>query len=336
MDRRWIAVVYASAALSLAGPARAQNASEQAEARTLFNEGARLFAAGNYPEACSKLEASYHLYAGIGTRGKLAECYEKVGRTASAWAMYEEVAALAGKAGDAARERVAKERAAALLPKLSHLTIVLPPASDLPGLVVKRGDEAIEKGAFGAPVAVDPGTQSFEVSAPGHTTKTADLDIPDGQAATFTVPALEPVADIPPPPGGATSLATPSPSRPESAHGPTWLPPTGIAVAGVGVAGVVVGSIVALSAKSSYGSAFDSGACQKATLTCTQDGQNKTDSARSNANLGGIILGVGAALVVGGGVLFFEAVHLAKTQAALQVTPSIAPHAAGLDLAASF
>src|SRR5580698_3214939 len=82
------------------GEALAQNAPDQAEARTLFDDGVRLFKAGDFPAACSKLGASYHLFAGIGTRGKLAECYEKVGRTASAWAMYREVAALAGKPGD--------------------------------------------------------------------------------------------------------------------------------------------------------------------------------------------------------------------------------------------
>src|SRR5579883_976054 len=203
-----------------ATPLRAQNASDQAEARTLFDEGARLFAAGDYPSACAKLEASYHLFAGIGTRGKLAECYEKVGRTASAWAMYSQVAVLAGKAGDARREQVARERAAALEPALARLTIALPPGSDAPGLVVERNGEAVERGAMGSPVPVDPGTLSFEVSAPGRVTKKVDLRIEPGQTQTFTVPALD-VAPAPAPgpsaggaPGPGSSSSTPTDTAP--------------------------------------------------------------------------------------------------------------------------
>ena len=336
MHRRWFAIVCASTALSLAAPAAyAQNASEQAEARTLFNEAARLFSSGKYPEACSKLEASYHLYAGVGTRGKLAECYEKIGRTASAWAMYEEVAALAGKANDEAREKIARERAAALEPKLAHLTIVLPPASDAPGLVVKRGGDAVERGAFGASVAVDPGAQSFEVSAPGRIAKTLDVQVPAGQSVTFSVPELDAQPEAPAPAVATTAAAPAAPST-EAPHGPTWLKPAGLAVAGVGVAGLVVGGIVALSAKSSYGAAFDSGDCQRSTLKCNATGQDKTDSARSQANLGGVVLAVGAVLVVGGGVLFFEGVHLGKAQAALRVAPEVTTRTASLSLSGSF
>lgn len=44
----------------------------------------RLFAEAQYGEACEQFEASLALVPGMGTRGKLAECYEKVGRTAIA------------------------------------------------------------------------------------------------------------------------------------------------------------------------------------------------------------------------------------------------------------
>jgi hypothetical protein len=335
MLRRWIPIASLAAALSFGGPALAQNASEQAEARTLFNEGARLLAAGQYPEACAKLEASYHLYAGVGTRGKLAECYEKVGRTASAWAMYEEVVALAGKAGDAAREGFAREHAAALEPKLSHLTIVLPPATDVPGLVIKRGADVVERGALSAAVAVDPGALAFEISAPGRVTKTLDVAIAPGQSVTFDVPALDPVPVAPAPPAGTETPA--SPAAPEgSATAPTWLRPAGIAVGGVGVAGVVVGTVLALTAKSSYGSAFDSGACQHGTLMCSTDGQHQTDSARSQANVGGVLIGVGAALVVGGGVMIYEGVLAAKRAAAIRVVPDVTQRSASLSVGGSF
>jgi hypothetical protein len=334
MRRSLLSIAVVSIALSCGGVARAQNAADQAEARTLFSEGARLYAAGQYAEACSRLEASYHLYAGIGTRGKLAECYEKVGRTASAWAMYEEVAALAGKSGDAARQRIATERAAALEPKLSHLSIVVPASSDAPGLVIKRGGEPVERGALGSPMAVDPGAQTFELSAPGRVSTTVDVPVGAGQAVTFTVPGLEPAAEAPAAPVVSTAPA----SAPDdvASHRHAWMRPAGIVIGGAGVVAAAVGGILALSAKSSYDGAFNSGACTRPALDCNGTGQHQTDSARSQADAGGVVLGVGAAMVIAGVVLFIEGRPTAAKPTALRVMPEVGPSTASLSLAGAF
>jgi hypothetical protein len=317
--------------------AYAQNAAEQAEARTLFDEGVHLFQQGSYAEACGKLEASYHLFAGVGTRGKLAECYEKVGRTASAWAMYQEVAALSGKAGDERRVEVAKERAAALLPNLSHLTVVLPVSSDVPGIVVKRGAEVVERGAMGSAVAVDPGKITFTVSAPGYLEKTGEVTVAPKDQATFTVPALEPA-----PP---TSAPPPEPAVPSHAENPpvsgegggTWQRPAGIAVAGAGVVTAAVGVVLALTAKSSYDGAFNDGDCVRATLLCNASGQSQTGGARSQASVGGVLIGVGAVLAAGGGVLFFLGPRTgAAASTGLELVPAMGPSAAGLTLQGGF
>jgi hypothetical protein len=317
----------------------AQNASDQATARSLFDEGSRLYAAGQYPEACSKLEASYHLFAGIGTRGKLAECYEKVGRTASAWAMYREVAALAAKAGDATRAQVATDRASALEPKLAHLTVTVPPANDVPGLVVKRSGEIVERGAMGTAVPVDPGTLTFEISAPGKVTQTVDVKVEPASATTFTVPALEaaPVALAPAPAPAPSSAEAPAATpAADTPGGPTWQRPTGLIVAGAGAVTAIVGGVLALTAKSSYDSAFDSGHCNRGTLACDSTGQSQTDGARTQADVGGVLLGVGGALVVGGGVLYFLAPAHASTPTGLQVTPRLSPGVAALSLEGVF
>ena len=316
--------------------ARAQNAAEQAEARTLFDEGVHLFQQGSYAEACGKLEASYHLFAGIGTRGKLAECYEKIGRTASAWAMYQEVAALAGKAGDERREEVAKERAAALLPNLSRLTVVLPAASDVPGLVVKRGTEVVERAAMGSAVAVDPGKITFTVSAPSYLEKTAEVTVSPKEQATFTVPTLvpAPAPPAPPPEPVATSRAESS----AISRGGTWQRPAGIAVAAAGVVTAAVGAVLALTAKSSYDGAFNNGDCARSTLQCNASGQSQTDGARSQANVGGVLVGVGAVLAAGGGVLFFLGPRMGASAVStgLELEPAMGPSGAGLTLRGAF
>jgi hypothetical protein len=61
-----------------------------------------------------------------------------VGRTASAWALFLEVAARAHERQKTEQEQIARTRAGALEPKLSKLTIVVPEPSRIDGLVVKR------------------------------------------------------------------------------------------------------------------------------------------------------------------------------------------------------
>ena len=85
--------------------------------------------AGKYDDACPKLEESQRLAPAIGTKFNLADCYEHTGRLASAWAAFLSVAASAKNANQGAREKAARDRAAALEPKLSRLAVVVPDAS---------------------------------------------------------------------------------------------------------------------------------------------------------------------------------------------------------------
>jgi tetratricopeptide (TPR) repeat protein len=106
-----------SPALLPARPALAQS-SDAAAARAMFEEGRKLVKAGKYAEACPKFEESLKLDRGVGTQFNLADCWERLGRTASAWALFLDVAAVTKAAGQADRERAARDRAAALEPKL--------------------------------------------------------------------------------------------------------------------------------------------------------------------------------------------------------------------------
>ncbi len=92
--------VCAVATLLLA-PARAsaESAADQAKAEALFGEGRRLLAASRFAEACPKFVESQRLDPAIGTQLNLGDCYEKTGRTASAWAVFRDAAAEAQKGG---------------------------------------------------------------------------------------------------------------------------------------------------------------------------------------------------------------------------------------------
>jgi uncharacterized protein HemY len=74
----------------LAGRAQAQSADSSALAEQLFNQARDLVKANKWAEACPKFEASLRYDPVLGTRLNLANCYEHVGKLASAWGLYRE------------------------------------------------------------------------------------------------------------------------------------------------------------------------------------------------------------------------------------------------------
>ncbi len=306
-------------------PAHAQDSQPQAAARALFNEGVALFNKGDFDAACPKFEASLKQFPGIGTRGKLAECYEKLGRYASAYQAYREVAQLATRGGDPAREQVASERAKSLEPKLSYVTVVLPPANDVAGLVVKRNGREVERAKLGSAEPVDSGAVAIDVTAPGRKPFSGHINVMQGLSVKFEVPALAPESSAASA-AAAPPSATAPPSQPgddgAALHGdpPSWQKPLGLVLIGAGVLGLGIGGIVGLSAKSKYDGAFDGGGCDTATKTCDARGQSAVDSAHSTATVSTVVFGAGAVLGVAGVVVLLtapsgrpRAIHIAPT-----------------------
>lgn len=317
-------VVALVAALGVSRPTavHAQDAQTQAMGRALFNDGVALFNKGDYEAACLKFEASLKAYPGIGTRGKLAECYEKQGRIASAWAAYREVAQLATKSGDATREQVAAERAKALEPKLSYITVTLPPASDVPGLVIKRNGRELERSKLGIADPIDPGSVIFDLSAPGKKQLRKIVPVNHGVAAKFEVPALAPedaphVAPVEPSP-----VTTTEPPPIVQSDPPQWQKPVGVVAMGLGAVGLGLGTVFGLSASSKYDAAFDNGGCTRADNTCDRAGQDKVDDARSKAGLSTVFFIAGGVLAASGIVLFLTAPSSSR-RGSLYLTPNI-------------
>lgn len=317
---------------SAAAPARAQDAQTQAMGRTLFNEGVALFNKGDFDAACPKFEASLKAYPGLGTRGKLAECLEKQGRYASAWAAYREVAQLAMRGGDPTREQVASARAKSLEPKLAYLTVTMPPANDVPGLVVKRGGVEVERTKLGAAEPVDSGAITIEVSAPNRKTFTTQIAAMQGQSVKFEVPSLERTASAAPPIGTTPPPPLPIDDMPPGTHKdpPAWQKPVGLVLVGLGVASIGVGTFFGLNAKSKYNGAFDGGGCDRATKSCDMPGQTAIDDARSQATLSTILFASGGAFVVAGALVFLTAPS--SRSRAVTVSPVTVAGGAGLSL----
>jgi len=326
----------AGLAVSLHAPAaRAQNASNQAAAEALFDQGKAAMAAKKYGEACPKFYESNRLDEGIGTSLWLAECYEMNGQTASAWAEFREAASLAVKAGDP-REKVARARAQALEHKLSRLVIVVPPASRLPDLRVARDGGEVAAAVWGTPVPTDPGHHTLVVSAPDHRPATLSIEVAPGRGEqTITVPLLE---EAPAPPAAAPVSPVPAADAPplvahEAAPAdtePHGLPGRRVAAIAVGAAGVVsvaVASYFGLHAMSELSDSNANGNCH-AGNACNQAGVSDRSSAQSAATTSTVLFIVGGVALAGGVALWLTgAPHAATSTTAPASASASAPDA---------
>lgn len=191
---------------SVAPGAGAQENAQALAARALFDEARRLMSAGEFASACPKLEESQRLRAGIGTQFNLAECYEKLGRHASAWSLYLRVAADTKALGQPEREQVARERARALEPRVASL--VLQVAAPVAGLELTLDGDVLGPAVWGVATPIDPGEHAVVARARGYAPWQGVAHIPDRAARiTLDVPPLTPEASAAPAHPAASSAA---------------------------------------------------------------------------------------------------------------------------------
>jgi hypothetical protein len=279
-------------------PARAEGDKTTAEA--LFAEGRRLMAAGNYAAACPKFAASQKVDQGLGTSLNLADCYEKTGRTASAWAEYREAASTARSTGSKEREQFARSHAEALEKGLARLTLT---ASRAPADVrITRDGVAVDRGALGTAVPLDPGRHVIEAVAPGKTKWSVVIDV--GQGAQLSIPVPELVNDTP---GAAKTSAPPPPSDATPSTTGTWNTQRTLAIGAgvVGVAGIVVGAIFGANAKATWADAKNQ--CHDYPYDCGPGGVALGKDAENAAMVANIAMAVGIAGLAGGAALWFTA-----------------------------
>jgi hypothetical protein len=317
----------------LVAPAWAQTG-DKASATLLYDEAAKLMTSGKPEQACPKFAESQRLDPQLGTLLHLADCEQRIGHTASAWANFREAAEVAAHRSDA-REKTARARAAALEPTLSKLVIDVAPAAKTSGLKVERDGVVVGAPLYGTAVPVDPGPHSVTASADGKKKWSGTVTVAAGaQTATISVPELEPEASAAAPAvaqpttAPAASVSAGTDSSVSSGRG---VPTAALVVGGVGVVGIGVG--VAFMLKSSS-------ARQEATDLCGGDTENcaglakkpqvdDLDHAANRDKMIGIAgLAVGGAALATGVVLFVTAKKPAPTEAF--VRPTIAPGGLGL------
>src|SRR5215475_3725385 len=106
----------ASSALAIVIAMTAVAHAQSPEAEALFREGRKLMKRQSYAAACDKFEASERLEPAIGTELNLADCRQRNGQLASAWAMFVKATQTAKRSRDRKREAEAHDRARYLEP----------------------------------------------------------------------------------------------------------------------------------------------------------------------------------------------------------------------------
>ena len=330
------AIALAIAATGLVGTdARAQAPSpgDNVAAEALFEDARTLVAAGKYAEACPKFADSERLGPSAATLLNLANCWEKLGRMATAWATYRAAASAANAVGRKDYLVAAQRHADGLGPRLARLTVTV--GQPVPGLQVKRDGVLVESAEWGSAIPVDVGSHSVEASAPGHKAWAVAIQVAqDGAQASVSVPALEesPVdataAALAPAPAASSSASpasagSPAPAEASGSSGGGQRV-AAVVIAGVGVIGLGLGTAFAIIAKNKYDDSRGNGQCPNDPNICDATGVSQRNDARSAGNIATVAFGVGAAAIVAGGIVWFSAPHGERPAGvAFEVAPTL-------------
>jgi len=304
-----------------------------AAANALFLDGRRLSAGGQFAEACARFEASLAILPRLGVRLNLADCNERLGKTATAWKMFGEAAALARRMADR-REVLARRRQERLVARVSRLIITLPSSTPSETISVMRDGVRVAPSEYNLGIPVDPGVHTVEAAAPDRTPWSARVVV-SGKGEVVAVeipdlvrrpdlarrPVLTPVAE----PVREHVASSGAPAEPTDAPARRHPTPGAWTLAGIGIAGIGAGTALGLSARSlrrQAGSGCDlSNACDEAAYSLIE-------RSRHDGNLSTISFAIGTAALVAGVVLYIRSPR--DHQRSIRVVPAITPGAASV------
>ncbi len=307
-------------------PARVwAGAQEQAAAEALFQDARNLMQGGKFAEACPKLVDSNKLDPAVGTLLYLGECYEKNGQTASAWVTFQTAAEAGNKANQPERAKVASDRANALLPKLSKITITVAAAANVAGLEVKRDGIDVGKATWGVGVPVDPGEHSIVAKAPGKKDWSKNVRVePDGATANVDIPTLEDVTAKPPEAASPNAQSLTTGAKLDD----TAFTSNGISqrqwahvAGGIGILGLAAGTVFGLEANSKENQSHKD-CLPNAPTECNPAGVDLRHSGHTYATMANVAFGVGAAGLITGVILRFTAPSATPTSEKATTTSS--------------
>jgi hypothetical protein len=197
MTRRF---AIAFSLLAVHGSALAQGGDVKG-AEVAYDEAEKLLERGQLAQACLRYADSYRMDPQLGALLHVGDCNERIDKLATAWRAFDEGYRLALQKRDE-RALVARERADALLRRLSYLRVNLPPDAGDQAKVLIDG-KPIEQAALARDIPVDRGTHSIVVTSDGQEKWRTEAPVKGVPGVLyFDVPSWR---APPPAPGGSDS-----------------------------------------------------------------------------------------------------------------------------------
>jgi hypothetical protein len=283
-----------------APPATKPPARDPAAAEALFEQGRRALEKNDLVTACAKFAESQRLDPGVGTLMNWATCEERQGHIATAWQRWRE--ALAQLPADDDRLAFARQRVAALEPRLPQLSITLRP--DAPSDArVQRDGVVLGRASLGTALPVDPGVRSITVDAPGFEPRAFQLAIAEGEKKSLEVE-----------PGNPLPRASPADSSTSSASPRRAI---GWTLVGAGAAGVVTGLVTGLMVDAKR----DDVDANCPPEGCSQRGLDAADDGKTLLVVNAVGWGVGIAGLAAGTYLVLSSPRASHSAADTAVAP---------------
>jgi len=309
------AALALAATMSLGAPASAA----PREAQERFEEGRALVKAGNPTDAIPKFLASIAADPTTAAVLNLADCYEKVGKLASAHARFRQAQELS-REKDPARSDEARKRAELLEPRLSTVTLI-PPANPEDARVWMDGVE-VPASEWGKPSPYDAGVHELVMQDRRGKRRVVSVEV-RASASRMTVPieGVEPTAPPVSSPPLVAPVTTAGPPPAETSSTRT----IGLVVGATGLVAVGVGAVTGLLA---LGASSDLKEACPSYPQCPGDRRSELvdldDRARSLGTVSTVTFIAGAALIATGLVLVFTAPPSRQGQLRWRTTAGLA------------
>lgn len=337
---RWSLLIrslaLAAPALAAAREGAAQPAASPAliVANDLYEQAVDAMKRRDFDAACPKLEEVVRLKPdGVGAKLTLASCYEAGGRLASAWSTYLLAEAAAARAEQPARQRLARERAEALRPRLARLSLALPDATRaLPGLRITCDGVPLPATQWDAPFPVDRGAHRIAATADGRRPWEGGVEVElDGVTVEVEIGALPAEPRDPEASTGARRAAQRAPALPpRGAAGPGRAPPleaearwstqalVGSFLCGFGALGLGAGALAGAIAITKRDASDEAGRCNENDVCDAQGASLRAESRLAGTlSTGAFIAG---AVTIAGGITLFATGGRSAPRAGARVT----------------
>jgi hypothetical protein len=304
------ALVLVAPQVAWADPPAAPPSEEQVEAgRDLYRQARELQQAGKLKEALERSLEAYRIAPTPVTAVLAALLLEGVGRLVEARETARSVSGMPLSPRETDKGREARQQAATVAAALDARIPKIAVAGQPSGAVVMLDGKSLGASDSGSWRGVDPGTHALVVRIGDKTCTSVHLTLGEGEERTIDlhdVAASCPgdVSTTPAPAAATATPVTPPPTTvaPADDTGHAWRV-RGIALGALGVVGIAVGGVLAITAKNDYDSV--AGECPAA--GCNQQGYDTRNGARFRGDVATVVIGVGAAAVVGGVVMWWLA-----------------------------